>query len=354
MARPKERPLAAGYRYEADTIGEPLWGRLLLEFDDSNLSQTWAYAAAEEGAHNVSPLKLTLNGETVAIALARFRRLPILGVGLAYVHNGPVWRRNGAAVNDEHFRQILRALCNEFVCKRGLTLRLNPALTNDDAQLNGIVADEGFLPAPGQEQHRTILMDLTPPLETLRQGMDRNWKRNLKQDEERNLEVIRGSDESMLEELIGVYKEMVSRKTFAASDSVNEFKRLQTMLPDELKLKIMLCKHEGSICAGLAWSALGDTGIELIAATSNKGTQSGGAHLLRWKLVEELKQQGALTYNLNGINPEKNPGTYRFKKGLVGKNGREVSYMGKLDASAGPLSATLIRFRDKMKKLRSH
>jgi lipid II:glycine glycyltransferase (peptidoglycan interpeptide bridge formation enzyme) len=197
-------------------------------------------------------------------------------------------------------------------------------------------------------------MDLTPPLENLRQGMDRNWRRNLKQDEERNLEVIRGSDETMLEDLAGIYKEMVSRKSFAASESIGQFTQIQAMLPDSLKLKIMLCKHDGKLCAGVAWSALGDTGIELIAATSNAGTQYGGAHLLRWKMVEELKQQGASSCNLNGINPEKNSGTYRFKKGLAGKNGREVSYMGKLDASAGPLSESLIRLRDSIKKRLSH
>ena len=37
---------------------------------------------------------------------------------------------------------------------------------------------------------------------------------------------------------------------------------------------------------------------------------------------EWIKEKGLRYYDLNGINPETNPGTYHFKRGLAGKKGR--------------------------------
>jgi hypothetical protein len=33
-------------------------------------------------------------------------------------------------------------------------------------------------------------------------------------------------------------------------------------------------------------------------------------------------------YDLHGIDPVRNPGTYSFKKGLAGKKGKEVTFVG--------------------------
>jgi lipid II:glycine glycyltransferase (peptidoglycan interpeptide bridge formation enzyme) len=344
------RPLAAGYSYKVDAANEQSWYELLRSFDDGTFSQTWAYAVTEEGPRNIRPLLLFENGEVVAAALVRFRRLPVFGFGLAYVHRGPMWRRKGAEVNVENFRQVLRALRNEFVCVQGLTLRINPSLFDDNPfGLSSIITEEGFSCTPNQPQVRTILMDLNPSIDELRQGMKRNWKRNLRHAENSTLEVIEGARDALVDDLIIIYKEMVSRKFFAASESIYKFKQIQNMLPDDLKLKIMLCRSEGKTCAGLAWSEIGDTGIEMYAATGNAGMQSSGSHLLRWKLIEKLKMQGVSCYDLNGINPARNPGTYRFKAELAGNHGRDVFYLGKYDASPGFLSASLIRFRDMLK-----
>jgi hypothetical protein len=347
------RPLADGYSYEVGVASEQEWYQLLRKFDDSTIHQTWAYAVLEEGRRNITPLLLKRKGEVVAAAMVRFRRLPLLGMGLAVVHRGPIWRRKGADASVEDFRQALRALRMEFVCKQGLTLRINPAIFDDETLgLGAIIEEEGFLPIVNQERVRTILMDLTPPLIALHQGMSRNWKRNLRRAEESNLEVVEGSSDNLVEDIQSIYGEMVSRKGFAASEAIINFKRLQNLLPDGEKLRIMLCRQQGALCAGLVWSAIGDTGMELIAATSDAGTQLGGSHLLRWKLIEKLKQQGAVLYDLNGISPARNPGTYRFKKDLAGSHGRDVFYLGRFDASPGVLSWALIQLRDLFKTWR--
>jgi lipid II:glycine glycyltransferase (peptidoglycan interpeptide bridge formation enzyme) len=48
-------------------------------------------------------------------------------------------------------------------------------------------------------------------------------------------------------------------------------------------------------------------------------------------MLEWVKQKGCRWYDLNGINPIKNPGGYQFKTQFAGANGREVSFLGQFD-----------------------
>jgi hypothetical protein len=63
-----------------------------------------------------------------------------------------------------------------------------------------------------------------------------------------------------------------------------------------------------------------------------------------------MKERGVKVYNLNGISPEQNPGTYHFKRGLAGRNGRDLHYLGKFDAAPGFFSHKVLRFADLLRK----
>jgi lipid II:glycine glycyltransferase (peptidoglycan interpeptide bridge formation enzyme) len=56
-----------------------------------------------------------------------------------------------------------------------------------------------------------------------------------------------------------------------------------------------------------------------------------------------MKNSGCKYYNLNGINPLINPGTYHFKAGLSGKSGKDVYYLGRFDCYSGAINAALAR-----------
>jgi lipid II:glycine glycyltransferase (peptidoglycan interpeptide bridge formation enzyme) len=160
---------------------------------------------------------------------------------------------------------------------------------------------------------------------------------------------MEGTDEGMVDTILAMYREMVARKGFSPSESVERFKKLQSLLPDELKVRIMLCRCSGEMSAGIAWSDIGNMGVALVAASSNASARLGGPHLMAWKVVEKLKEKNAVCYNLNGIDPARNPGTYRFKKELAGSFGRDVCFLGKFDAGAGVLSQALIDLRDALR-----
>jgi lipid II:glycine glycyltransferase (peptidoglycan interpeptide bridge formation enzyme) len=355
MAPSSERDLARGYSAEVDAIDECHWCQLLQDFEDATIYQSWPYADVTWGRRHASHLVLRQDGNVAAIAQVRVAKLPFTNVGIAYVQWGPVWRRDGMEPKVDAFRQAIRALRNEFVCKRGLVLRLFPMLFEDESPMfPAILSEEGFLRSASATRSRTILMDLAPPLERLREGMMPHWKRELRVAERNGLEVVEGSSDELFAGFIRIYREMVSRKKFAEPNDINQFRTLQDRLPETLRMKIMLCRSGQDVCAGLVCSAIGKTAIYLFGATSNAGMKSRGSYLLHWNLVQCLKQNRVAIYNLNGINPQTNPGTYRFKNDLGGRNARDVYLLGKFDSHSGAFSYSCVRAAEALRaRLRS-
>jgi hypothetical protein len=351
MTGRKIRPLAPGYTVEADGLDESIWNQHLPRFADANIFQTWSYAQIAEGEHNICNLVLRQHGEVVAIAQARVRQIPLLGAGVAYIRSGPLWRLQDRAPDVEVFRQVIRALRNELVCRRGLALRLYPRIFTEDAlNLGSILVEEGFVEAKEERQERTILMDLKPSLEELRAGMPRHGRSNLRNAERQDLEIVEGCEEELFDRVLTLYSEMIARKKIVKSIDPKEFKRIQQRLPDALKMRIILCSLQGEPCAGVIFSRIGETGIPLVAATGDNGLQCRASFLVQWQMIASFKNMGASIYDMNGINPKKNPGSYSFKKDISGKYGREVSYQGRFDAAPDRMSRILLHLADWLKR----
>lgn len=346
------RALRQGYSSEVDTVTEEMWYRLLREFEDANIYQTWAYGEVRSGRNNISHLTVKKEGKVVAIAQSRIAKLPWTGVGIAYVMRGPLWVRRGENCDSEIFRQVVRALRNEYSCKRGLLVRVYPNLFEDDPPgLLSIFREEGFDRTGTTGQSMTILVDLNRPIEELRRGLQPHWQRELKVAEKQKMELTEGYGDELIVQFIEIYKEMVARKQFREPNDINEFRVMQQRLPEEFKMKVMLCGQHESVVAGAICSAIGGTALYLFGATSNAGMKSRGSYLLQWKLVEWLKERGVPRYDLNGINPETNPGTYKFKSDLGGQGRKEVRFSGQFDACESRVSLLCIRIAESLRSV---
>ncbi|HXH47963.1 MAG TPA: peptidoglycan bridge formation glycyltransferase FemA/FemB family protein [Terriglobia bacterium] len=344
--------LDPGYASEVDAVDEHEWYQILQKFNDANIYQTYAAGVVYCGRRNISHLILKKNGEVVAAAQAKILKLPWVNVGTATIQSGPLLRIGSNEPDLETFRRAVRALRNEYVCKRGLVLRILPDFYSDDpACFSAILAEEGFSLIPRDVRCRTILMDLRPSLEEIYGGIAKSWRRNLKRANARALEVIEGTSEGLFKEFLGIYEETVSRKKFVSFADINKFRQVQARLPENLKMIILLARSEEGLCAGLVCTAIGNSATPLFAATSNAGMASRGSYLLHWSLIKKLKERGFSTYDLGGIDPTGNPGTYRFKNELGGRNGRDVYTLGCFDAHSGGLSYACVNLADGLKTI---
>ncbi len=345
MKNRKIVPLGMGYSAEADCVSEQEWSRLIERFRDCTIKQAWAFGAALSHERNMSRLVLRRDGEVVAVAQVKTQNFPIVGGGRGYISWAPLWMPMDREPDTEDFRQAIRALRNEYVCKRGFTLRMEPLVYDEDPlHIRKILAEEQFFPAVETYGGRTLVQDIAPDLNALRAGMEYKSRRNLRRGEEGEIEIYEGAGDEMLDAFVELYRDTVARKGFPPSFNPDSVKSAQRRLPERQKLRVFLCLDGGEYCAGAVLSTMGDTGLELWAATNDIGRRNSSSYLLRWKMVAEMKRMGQSAFNMNGIDPEANFGTYHFKRGFAGKHGRDLTYLGVFDAAPGIFLYNLLLF----------
>jgi len=311
------------YRAEIDNVKPEEWQGILDLFRDANLYQTWDYGAIRWGTRNLSHLVVRDDNQIIAAAQLRIINRPPLPGGIAYMRWGPLVHLWNSNLELEALNQVAHELYKEYVIKRRLCLRILPnafvgserASLAEKAFNNRFRICSGILPV-----ERTFLLDLSPRLEELRKLLDQKWRNQLNRAERNGLHIRVGSKSADFELFTHLYWEMFNRKGFETNVDINEFARLFEKLQTQSKLRVLLCYAGNDIVSGIVCSALGDTGIYTLGATSNTGMQSKGAYLLQWEMVRWLKENGFRYYDLGGIDPERNPGVYHFKKGLSGND----------------------------------
>jgi hypothetical protein len=321
--------IEASYDVEFGRHTSAAWHDIIVKFDDANLYQTWSYDITKVGQDNVDHLVLRKGKDVVAAAQIRIIKLPVIGNAIAYIRWGPLWNLKGEPRNINVFQQALRALKVEYADRRKLLLTILPCLFwDEDQELLSLFFKEGFKEQAPKNRQRTLLLDLRPPLEGLRQNLLASWRNKLKQAENRQLEILEGDSELLFDAFIRLYYELVERKGFSEPNDIYEFKTMQSDLPSDLKMRVFLERSQNEFGSGAICSALGRNAVYLFGATNKRGLTNNGSYLIQWKILHWLKSVGCRWYDLNGINPVTNPGTYSYKKGLAGKNGRDTTFLG--------------------------
>lgn len=322
------RVLDAVWQVEVDHATSIEWSRMLDLFEDANLYQTWSYGGIRWGTKNLSHLVLKRNDELVAMAQIRIIRPTMLKFGMAYLRWGPLCQRRGRELDEDILIRMARALHEEYVCKRRLLLQILP-----NAFLGSLRAGlfqsafSGFAQksSTSTNVYRTFLLDLAPPVEQLRRNLDKKWRNQLTRSEKNDLKIVSGTTVDEYQVFAGIYDEMRKRKAFETTVDIAEFRRIQEDLPEAHRMRIFICQQHGLPLGGIVVSALGDSAIYLLGATSDEGLNSKGAYLLQWTMIQWLKDNGFRWYDLGGIDPKANPGVYSFKRGLSGEDVFQLS-----------------------------
>src|SRR5438046_10428979 len=106
---PNFGPSLESYRCEIVAEPDAEWDRLAAGFADMCLEQTAAFAGSRFGTARSTGviLRTGASNEPVAMALVVVATLPVIGLGLAQVKFGPLWRRRGAPANPAHLELML-------------------------------------------------------------------------------------------------------------------------------------------------------------------------------------------------------------------------------------------------------
>jgi hypothetical protein len=340
------KSVSSEYRVEVDAVTAEAWPGVIGRFADASLYQLWNDGSGQD----VSRMLLKKDQEVVAATEVRLFMLPVVGGGIAYVFWGPLWRLHSGEADAETFREALRALVAEYVERRHMVLRINPRCFGaEDQRMLQILAEEGFSNLPQGAPRQSLVMNLSAPLADLRAGLDKKWRNCLSKAERSGLTVASGTSLAIFDEFTTVYARMLERKQFTPTADIQKHRRLQQRLPEALKMGVVVARQNGAPCAGAIYSAIGNTALYLFGGTDEVGMQSSASYLVQWQIVQELIGRQVAYYDLNGINPDTNPGTYHFKKGLAGKLTPEVTFAPQVQAHHASLANQSILLLDRLR-----
>lgn len=343
------------YGVEVDLISKSAWEGILSLFKDARLEQTWSYGETRWGRKNLSHLIVKKDDNVVAATQLRIVKIPCIAAGIAYISNGPVWKKKEEEVKLENLKQIIRAVKIEYAEKRSLYVRIIPNIIDDEFshEIIALFEEMGFKRKSDAKPHRTLLIDLAPQLEELKKKLHKKWRKNLRRAEKLNLRVLEGSNDKLFKIFLSIYDEMVARKRFVSFYDISKFRDIQKKLLKALKMSILICESEGEPINGILWSEIGDTAVTISSATANKGMKLYGAYLLRWQMLKRLKDRGISYLDQGGIDPSKNPGSYHFKSRF---GGQEISNLGQFEICQNMFSFIIVNMgellRDKFRKLK--
>jgi len=329
-------------------IKDTEWDKFINSFRDANLYQTSAFVKYSKGGEKPEKFILYENSNPVASALIRIKTFPFLSKGIAYIRWGPLWRKFDCENNLNILSNILSSLKNEYSIKRNLLLRITSNLVESgNANYSEVFKDHGYTLNQDIDKYRTLILTLNSSNEEIKNNFVKDWRRRLRRGFEKGLQVRFGTSNEYFHIFSRLYHETRSRKSFKEYVSPEMILKVQNELCDENKMNVLICSFDGEDIAAFVIAALGESGLALLAGSSQKGLKLSGSIMLHWNTIEWLKANNFKYYDLGGIDPQNNYSVYRFKKG---SGARDINFIGTYENCESYISKYLINTMQKVKK----
>jgi hypothetical protein len=304
------------------------WRALTRTCDDYGYQHAWEYteALAKRRRATAEHMIALAGDRPIGLVAVRVYTVPILGAGIAYVRGGPLVRFRSTSITDRssHLEQCLLALVDEYVHRRGLTLRVLPPIgpAEWDARQAQLFAEAGFTSARRLGGYRTMIIDLAAPPEQIRSAFRAKWRNGLSQSERAGLRIRSGTSIELFDRFVELHDDLRESKSFRVDLDAAFYGRLQRCLHEADRFQVTLAERDGRLMAGHVASLLGDTCVFLLGAAGAAGRRTKASYLLQWNAICAARAAGCRAYDLGGIDPEGNPGVFHFKQGLGGRDAR--------------------------------
>lgn len=325
-----------------------VWNNLLNEFWDSNIYHTWNYAKEVQYEKHIEHIALYNSNDLISLFQIRIRKLPGINSGIAYIFKGPIWQRKNVTNNLAELLYILTAIRKEYSFKHNLLLRIRPFIYSDQFSNSEFQLEVSKIFKIKPPIYRTLVLDLTRDIIDIRRNFRQNWRNHLNKAEKNDIIIKKGTTNDLFNDFINIYDQMIERKKFKENVDIKAVMRLNELLENSHKLKIITAYKENIPVSGIIFSSLGDIGISLFRATNKMGMKLNASYLIQYETLKWLKDLESKKYDLGGIDIENNPHVYNFKVGITTN---ELSDLGNIEYSRSLLSQILVFIGEHLTKL---
>ncbi|WP_028801354.1 lipid II:glycine glycyltransferase FemX [Streptomyces sp. 142MFCol3.1] len=191
--------------------------------------------------------------------------------------------------------------------------------------------EDGF--AAGQPRYVFQVPFAGRSLDEIRQGLNQQWRRNIKKAEKAGVKVVQGGYED-LPAFYDLYVETAERDRFIPRP-LPYFQRMWAALTSEDpdRMRLYLAHHEGEVLAAATMLTVGDHVWYSYGASTSRRREVQPNNAVQWRMMSDAHELGARIYDFRGITDTLDEGNHllgllRFK---AGTGGEAVEYLGEWD-----------------------
>jgi len=296
-------------------LGPGDWDRALLQQPGAGLLQSWRWGEVQ-ARFGWRIERLAFDGGSNGVCSLQLARGAVPGVRVAYVARGPAVASAVGAAALEAIESRTRA---------ATVLRIEPSVPPQDPFL-ALLKERAFRPGPAIQPQATLLLDLTPEPQALRDAFKPKTRYNLSLAERRGVEVRAGREVGTFARL----SQETARRQGISLPGAAYYQAALEAFDEGDGVRLYLAEHEGSPLAGIMVFRFGNTAYYLFGGSTEAGRELMPNYLLHWTAMLDFRRLGCRTYDWWGIPADPAPdhpwfGLYRFKTGF---GGEKVVYAG--------------------------
>ncbi|UCE29582.1 MAG: GNAT family N-acetyltransferase [Candidatus Bathyarchaeota archaeon] len=282
------------------------WNNLLVESEICDAFQTYEWATVLRNSMKVRPRFLLLERGSQIKGGVMFFRKRTLGLIDSYeVRGGPLYVKG-------HKEEVMEGVFKTLRSKRKNALNLLfvpfPGINNS---LEHMFRNEGYFSYP----FRTIIIDLERPLESVWKALNKKARWSVRKAERLGLELRTATTWKEWQQYQSLHVVHGREKQYPTDPP--EFFHEVFKLQGKNLARLFLAEYEKQVVAGSLFLVFGRNMVFLQNASKAEFLSRNPNSFLQWKSIEWAKENGVVTYDMNGLPPQQVPylrGVYKYKK----------------------------------------
>lgn len=282
------------------------WDRALAQLGGHPLqSALWGEARRRVDGIEAHRVAACAGGALVWMARFEVRWLPGRLGRVAWMPKGPVYADSGLA--EQAHTAFLDRLRRE---RYWMLIENRYALGAAPRPATGV---------PLSGPYRTIWVDLTMGKEALWDRLHKKWRYGVRAAGRAGVAVEQTRDPDDAAVFFALCQDLSEKKGF---DLPGSEPLIQALLREPhgggAEARLFVARYEGALAAGAVVLRCGDSLHYFWGATDRDFAKQSVGEAVQWGVMEWAIEQGLTRYDLEGVNPEGNPGVYKFKKRMGG------------------------------------
>ncbi len=291
------------------------WNALCELFADAEFAQCFEWGEAKRG-QGWEPIRLSITEHGFCLGAVQALKRVYYGFPIVYCPRGPLWQRKQLPRESQlaNFGIVVDALRSRF----GTATLLCDWHCADNAVPDELLKNRGFTRV---HQGITSWIDLRRDERDLLSSFHGKWRNDL-QSAKRSGIVVEVRDPSpKLDELYGIVAMAATRKGFRIGVDGEVLRRFLALRDPARDVVLMARQQGGTTLAVALIVSFNSFASYLLGASLPSGHPAfirGASNLMQWAAIQWAKEHQHQAYNLEGLEQERNPGVYHFKKRMNG------------------------------------